>query len=183
MPAKRRFQATSNYGATTTSPVWRGRPSPLTPPSIRGALRANELVTPVPGSWRGGWSGDLNLTQLAACRTRQGRHCTTLTHTNYLYPCPRGAAVLDPAFTGQYLRVANLRIGPNTGMLDYGVGSPYGHEIWVADPVTSVAIVGRIVKATGPREDACGAPPLSQAPEISGFVRWPSATRAGLAGA
>jgi hypothetical protein len=160
---KRRFRVTSNLGATATSPVWRGKPDPLTPPSIRGPLRANELVTPISSRWRGGWNGDRNLTQLAACRSRRGRQCTTLTDTHYPDACPRGAAVLDPAFTGQYLRVANFRIGADTGILDYRVGSPYGHEIWAADPVTSVAIVGRIASATNPRRAECGAPPLLEA--------------------
>jgi hypothetical protein len=146
------------------SPLWSGKPAPSTPPSIKGPIRANELVTPISSRWRGGWRGDRDRTQLAACRSPRGRHCTTLTHTNYPEACPRGAAVLDPQFTGQYLRVANHRLGPDTGMLAYAVGSPYGHEIWRRDATTSVAIVGRIAKAVGPRRNSCGAPPLPEEP-------------------
>lgn len=63
--------------------------------------------------WRGGWAGDAHFTQLAACANAQGTACTTLTDMHYPSRCANGAAVLDPAFTGDYLRVADQLVGPN----------------------------------------------------------------------
>lgn len=159
------FRATSNYGAVLISPLWRGRVTSVHPPKARGPLRANELVTPVPGKWKGGWLGGKDWTQLSACKTLQGHGCTTLTDLHYPEACPKGAAVLDPVFTGQYLRVADMRLGPRPAMLAYAVGSPYGHEVWKRTQQTAVAIVGKILPASGPRTDICGAPPLSELPE------------------
>jgi hypothetical protein len=159
-----RFRATSSYGTTGLSSVWLGRSRPLGPPAVSGLLRANKRVTPHPGRWRGGWSDDYDLFQLAACKSPKGRDCTTLTDLHYPDSCPRGAAVLDPQFTGTYLRAADRRIGAGTGFLLYAVPTPYGRSIWTADRTTSVAIIGRIAKATAPRMVDCGPPPLTEAP-------------------
>jgi hypothetical protein len=159
-PPRTVFRATSNYGVTGTSPVWRGRVKSVRSPSVRGPVRANELVTPVPGRWKGGWAGSDDWLQLAACKGPHGRSCTTLTDMHFGDGCENEAAVLDPQFTGQYLRVADWRVGPNSGMLDYGVGSPYRGTVWKKRRAISVAMVGRIAAANSPRTDDCGAPPL-----------------------
>ena len=157
------FRATSGDGSVGLSPLWNGRVSPLTPPSLEGPVRANERVTPRPGTWQGGWQDEGDFFQLAACRTPQGTGCTTLTDSHYPGSCPETSAVLDPAFIGDYLRVADQRrgTGPHYELM-YASRSPYAARggIWEASAVTSVAVVGRIAAPTGPRTAKCGAPPL-----------------------
>jgi hypothetical protein len=162
-PADSAFTATSNLGALAHSRIWHGTVSSVGPPSLSGAVRANELVTPVPGQWQGGWTGDYDLTQLAACATPAGEGCITLTDTHYPPRCPKGAAVLDPAFTGRYLRVANRRYGAESVFPAIAVPTPYRGEAWPQDAITSVAVVGRVARATRARRINCGAPPVNRA--------------------
>lgn len=160
------FRVTSGDGSAGLSPLWNGIVGPLTLPSVEGPVRANERVTPRSGTWQGGWQGEGDFFQLAACRTPQGGECTTLTDSHYPGSCPETSAVLDPAFIGDYLRVADQRrgTGPHLELL-YASGSPYGARggIWEVSAVTSVAMVGRIAAPTGPRTTKCGAPPLDDA--------------------
>jgi len=162
------FRATSRAGHSASSPVWHGDVKPLTAPSVRGALFANRLVTPVPGQWNGGWDGDRDWTQLAACATESGSDCVTLTDQHFNGSCAHGAAVLDPAFVGKYLRVADQRVEREAGTELYAALSPYHHgEAWQPGPLTSVAIVGRIRPAKGGRETKCGPPPIVAKASIS----------------
>ena len=162
------FRATSNFEATARSPVWHGNPVAIGPPSVSGTIRANQLVIPVAGQWSGGWAASSDRFQLSACLTPNGIRCTALTHSNYPAECPDTAAVLDPFFTGQYLRVADLRLGAGPYVMPlYAVGTPYGYEVWESGPTASVAVVGRIEPATRDRAARCGAPPLVEA-SISG---------------
>jgi hypothetical protein len=158
------FRATSNSGVSGLSPLWRGRVTPMQPPSIEGIVRANELVVPVAGTWRGGWKGSENWLQLAACSTPSGRNCTTLTDMHFVESCPNWAAVLDPFFTGNYLRVASKRVAPGTGVLAYAVTAPYGQPVWERNRQTSVAVLGQIAAASGARTEPCGAAPLDSLP-------------------
>jgi hypothetical protein len=157
------FRVTSSYGATTLSPRWNGRVASVSPPTVTGTVRANELVVPVPGEWRGGWEGDVDWTQLAACKGPHDEGCTTLTDMHFVGGCKNGAAVIDPMFTGMYLRVADWRVSADSAILDYGVGSPYSPHIWSRGQVISTAIVGRIQPATGPAASKCGPLPLVEA--------------------
>lgn len=159
-----RFRATSSYGATAVSSLWRGSLRPLKPPTVTGTLRANNRVTPDPNQWHGGWTDDYDVFQLAACKSPTGLRCTTLTDLHYPDGCPHNAAVLDPLFAGSYLRVADRRIGTGTAFYDIRAPTPYGRKIWTADRMTSVTIVGRIAEATGPRTIKCGPPPLTELP-------------------
>ena len=170
------FTATSSYGATAVSPEWHGDVSPTRAPSVSGSVRANALVTPVLAEWQGGWVGDFDETQLAACANPDGTECTSLTDSHYVgNNCPNGSAVIDPAFTGRYLRVADQRDGRNTGFADYGMSSPYGAAIWQQGNTTAVSVVGQIAPATGGREADCGPPPLtSTTPPAGGGARPPS---------
>ena len=161
-PPKTAFLATSSYGAVAVSPVWRGRLAITRPPSVRGLVRANQLVTPVAGKWKGGWSGSEDWFQLSACERPRGRGCTTLTDMHYVHGCPNFAAVLEPEFAGWYLRVADMRVGQDSGILDYGVGSPYGRPVWKRSSQVAVAIVGKIAPASGPRTETCGTPPYGR---------------------
>lgn len=158
------FRVTGGDGSTGLSPVWHGNVESLSSPSVNGSVRSNELVTPTPGEWQGGWEGEGDFLQLAACGTRQGTNCITLTDDHYRSSCPESSAVLDPAFVGEYLRVADQRRGAGPHyVLRYASKSPYGARggIWEASPITSVAMVGRIAAATGPRGNKCGFPPLN----------------------
>jgi hypothetical protein len=157
------FRATSSRGAVALSPQWNGAVAALSPPSVAGLIQANELVVPVPGSWQGGWAGDVDWTQLAACRLPADEGCTTLTHRHYVGGCRNGAAVIDPMFTGMYLRVATRRMPAHTPELAYAVGSPYTPDIWHRGPTVSVAIAGRIQAATGAPASGCGPSPLVEA--------------------
>lgn len=155
----------SSGSATGLSPVWRGDVVPAGPPSVSGTVRANERVTPLPGQWSGGWDGELSAMRLSACGgPTWGSDCVTLTHEHFVSECRGTAAVLDPSFVGDYLRVADRR--PGTGphfMLAYAVGSPYGLDMWTPGPTVSLATVGRIARPTGPRSAKCGASPLNSA--------------------
>jgi hypothetical protein len=159
-PAGVTFRASSSLGATALSPTWGGAVTPASAPSVTGHVRANELLTPVAGAFNGGWAGGVDETQLAACKQPAGTECTTLTDQYYTKGCPNGAAVIDPAFTGQYLRVADRALGPDPIYPEYADSSPYGHEVWAAGPTVSVAIVGKITPATGSRTAECGPPAL-----------------------
>jgi hypothetical protein len=153
----------STGGTFGLSPVWHGNLGVITPPSVSGALRANELVTPNPAVWSGGWEGDFDQTQLAACATPTGEGCLSLTEPKYVRGCRHEGTVLDPAFTGKYLRIADSRYGPGTLFTLEAAVSPFGHAIWKASGSTSVAMLGRIKRATGRRSAKCGPPPLTEA--------------------
>ncbi len=158
------FRVTGGGGSVGVSPVWHGDAAPLTPPSIKGAERANELMTPVAGEWSGGWEGEADLMQLSVCPRAVAVNCVTLTHSHYIGGCPHRSAVLDPAFVGEYLRVADRREGAGPHFtLRYATRSPFGLDLWKPGPTVSAAIVGRIAPATGPRAASCGPPPLNSA--------------------
>lgn len=164
-PPRTIFRATSSGGASALSPLWRGRVSEKGPPTVLGPVRANELVTPVPGTWQGGWARGVDWMQLSACVTPKGSECTTLTNLQYLKGCEDSAAVLDPVFVGRYLRVADSHLGPDPGFRDYGVSTPYGWPVWRRTQQLSVATVGKIAPASGDRTEMCGAPPLTEIPD------------------
>jgi hypothetical protein len=161
-PAETIFRATSSYGASALSPVWHGPVTPLVPPSVTGAVRANQLVTPLAGEWAGGWDGDGGYTQLAACLTRTSAGCIPMTDPDYVEGCEAGAAVLDPLFVGRFLRVAERQHGPNPISLLLPAW-PFVEEPWAPSAVISVAFLGRIKPAAHGRRASCGAPPLVQA--------------------
>jgi hypothetical protein len=174
--AEVRFEATSSLLASGFSRVWHGAVTSLGPPSVTGAVRANELVTPVPGQWAGGWEGDYDDYQLAACTDAAGADCVTLTDLHYTRGCPGGGAVIDPVFVGRHLRVADKRFGAESVFPAYAVESPYGGQTWLQRAETSVAMVGQIAAPAGRRTNQCGAPPLTKrAASITrrgyGFVR------------
>lgn len=153
-----------SMGSTSgLSPIWHGNLAVTAPPSIDGRIRANELVTPRLASWTGGWDGDFDQTQLAACATPSGKQCVSITEPKYVRGCRDEAVVLDPAFIGKYLRLADMRFGPGTIFTLEAAVSPYGHPVWKANGRTSVAVLGRIRQAKGPRKIRCGPPPLIQA--------------------
>lgn len=173
-------------GMVGISPEWRGRVTQIAPPSVKGIIRANEFVSPMPGKWARGWEAEYSELQLSACTTVDGEGCTTLTDTHYVRrDCsPSASFVIDAKFAGQYLRVADRRLGAGPIFRPlYAVTSPYGHEVWRRDGVTSVAVVGRIASAVGDFPGECG-PPVPSEGSISkrglGFVRCSEVCRATL---
>lgn len=166
------FRATSTRGAVAVSPIWHGRVTAVTPPSITGELRVNALVTPTHGEWSGGWGRDYFSAQLAACETPAGERCITLTDDQYTQGCADDAAVIDPAFEGEYLRVAETNYGQDAAFPDYALLSAYSRmRVWPEAPTTSASVVGQIGPAVGPREADCGPPTMPfAAVSKSGFV-------------
>jgi hypothetical protein len=152
-------------GAMGVSPEWRGRVRQLTPPTVHGVVRANEFVSPVPGSWSGGWADELSRMQLAACATPVGQDCTTLTEFHYVRNCRQSASfVLDADFVGYYLRVAERRAGVGPSFEPaYAISSPYGGEVWRQNRITAAAVVGQIAPAVNPYPGECGPPPPGEA--------------------
>jgi hypothetical protein len=145
------------------SPIWNGNLAVAVPPSVTGPVRANRLVTPTPATWRGGWVGDFDQTQLSACRSPDGTRCLAITHPKYIGGCKGEATVIDPALTGRYLRVANVRYGPGTAFTLEGYTTPYGYDVWQVDGRTAAAVIGPILPAEGPPTSRCGPPPLNDA--------------------
>ncbi|HKZ12230.1 MAG TPA: hypothetical protein VJL81_00150 [Solirubrobacterales bacterium] len=146
-----------------TGAVWHGNLSIVAPPSVQGVLSANELVTPVPTGWQGGWDGSFDQTQLAVCETPAGEDCTSISDRKYVGGCEGGGAVLDLSLVGRYLRIADRRMGPGTIETLDAYTSPFGHPIMPAEGDTAVAIVGQIGPATHERTATCGPKPLVEA--------------------
>lgn len=152
-------------GAVGVSPEWRGRLTQVSPPTVRGVVRANDFVSPVPGKWSNGWRDEFSELQLSACKTPAGQDCITLTDPHYVHNCPPGSSLaLDARFTGTYLRVADRRLGasPPLGPA-FGVTSPHVGEVWESNRSTSVAVVGQIESAVSPSQGECGPPPPAEA--------------------
>jgi hypothetical protein len=179
------FRATSNAGITGLSPEWNGPLRVASPPSATGALQANQLLTPVPAAWEGGWTGDSTQTQMSLCPTAAGVGCIAPLE-RFSGSCPADALTIDPDFTGWWLRVATTVYGPDTAFATLDTAtqgfpppafaaqalvspSGYGTEAGqAAAATTSVAVVGRIGRATGPRARNCGPPAL--VPELPPLV-------------
>jgi hypothetical protein len=173
-------------GMVSISPEWRGRVTQIAPPSVKGIIRANEFVSPIPGKWERGWETEYSEMQLSACATPDGDDCTTLTDTHYVRRgcSPSASFVIDAKFAGQYLRLADRRLGAGPiARLAYAVTSPYGHQVWRRDGVTSVAVVGRIASSVRDFPGECG-PSVPSEGSISkrgiGFVRCSKACRVTL---
>jgi hypothetical protein len=161
------FMVTPSAAPAERSPIWNGNVTASTPPSVRGQVRANTLVTPVPGTWNGGWAGDLNRTELAECRNPDGTGCSALTDLGGA-ACAHEAVVLDPAFTGRYLRIADQTYAADVPVDEDAEDSlTFLGFVWPRGPTTSVAVLGRIAPATGPRTDHCGPAPRALGSEPS----------------
>jgi hypothetical protein len=151
-------------GENILTPVWKGRLQSVSPPSVQGAIRGNEVVTPIAGSWLGGWEDDYDELTVSVCKTADGTGCFTIEYEGHEEECgARGAVMIDPAFAGRYLRVIDHRYG--SGTIFAGVGHPtYYRSEKVPDAATvSVAVLGKIAKASGPPSVDCGPPPLIDA--------------------
>ncbi|HYJ21186.1 MAG TPA: hypothetical protein VEW07_04080 [Solirubrobacterales bacterium] len=155
-------------GGNLSTPLWKGNLRAIEPPSVRGIIRGNAVVTPVAGTWAGGWGTDYDDLGLSICMTPSGERCLQINHEGPEKSCgAEGATLIDPAFTGRYLRVVDRRYG--SGAVFAGVGHPayYPVEGNERGATVSIAVVGRIAPATGPPSIDCGPPPLFTA-SVSG---------------
>lgn len=151
-------------GDDLVTPIWMGNLRETGPPSVRGKVRGNEVVTPVAGLWAGGWEDDYDDLTLSVCKTAAGKACLEINDEGREEECgARGATLIDPAFAGRYLRVVDRRYG--SGAVFAGVGHPDYYPAEKIEPRATIAmaIVGKIAPATGPPSIDCGPPPLSEA--------------------
>lgn len=151
-------------GGDLMTPLWKGNLRSVAPPSVRGRVRANEIVTPVAGGWEGGWESDYDDLSLSICKTASGERCLQVNHEGPRdRSCgPDEAALLDPAFAGRYLRVVDQRYGEGT--VFSGVGHPSYYPLKIdPGPTISTAVVGKIAPSNAPPQRKCGPPPLFSA--------------------
>lgn len=189
------FKVTDDQRNVGETPRWQGAVTSTSLPTVGGAVRANSLVTPVAGGWSGGWTGDFDLLQMSVCRNADGSDCTKLTDPpNLVGGCPSQAAVLDPAFAGWYLRLADYRYGVGTAFPAFAIVR-YDGLIHVPprgkgsgplppSPTVAVVILGPIGTATGPPSVRCGwpvAPSWTNGPAPS-WANGPPAARISISG-
>jgi hypothetical protein len=150
-----------SQGLTGLSPVWRGRPVNVRPPSL-WRLPSDELfVSPTPGVWRGGWEGEYSQVQVAVCAEQAISTCTPVTNTHYSRSCQIGSSFgLNSAqLTGLYLRVAEKRLGTESPIEPaYAVSSPTIGPVWPKDGSTAVAILNLLRPGDLPAGEECGPP-------------------------
>jgi hypothetical protein len=169
-PAGTIFRVRDSEGESGISPEWRGPLTELTPPRVVGSIEANGYVSPVPGLWAGGWGEEYPRMQLSACETEAGDGCVSITSPHFTrVGCSFSASfLLNPIFSGWYLRVADKQDGGEHAEAGYGVFSPSGatwgfDEVWGRSRTTSVAVVGQIGPAANPSAGECGPPPAPAA--------------------
>lgn len=149
-PAGTAFQAYAVYRGTTytaTSDPWQGTVAATTPPTLTGVPRVGAVVTPHAGSWTGGWGGEFDLARVEACRTRDGRSCTTISYPHAFRD--RNAARLDARWSGDWLFALDQRYARDTFWAEPGYAWPFGiPPLAVGPTVSRSAPLGPV---TGPR--------------------------------
>lgn len=103
--------STTVAGVTTTarSRPWGGPVASAAPPTLTGEPRIGRVVTPVRGTWTGGWGDETGAVGVRACPTAAGTGCREVV--------PRGAVpsneptTIDPAYAGWYLGAYEVRFG------------------------------------------------------------------------
>lgn len=149
-------------GGELLTPIWKGNVHPTSSPTVTGKIRANDVVRPVAGQWSGRWGDDYDQLTLAICRTATGQRCLTVNHEGPERACgSAGATLIDPAFTGWYLRVTDHRYGSGTVFAGVGHLPYFKDQEPVPGPTVAVAMVGRIAAPSGAPEVKCGPPPLT----------------------
>jgi hypothetical protein len=148
-PAGTTFEASAVYGGVTyaaRSDPWQGAGAATAPPTLTGAPKIGAVVTPHAGAWSGGWPGDFDLLHVEACRTRDGRGCTTIAHPRA--PLHGLRAPLDPRWSGRWLFALDERYGPGTAFASMAFGSPVG--IPPTPPGPTVSRSAPLGPVTGP---------------------------------
>jgi len=148
-PAGTTFEASATYAGTTytaRSHPWQGTVAAIAPPTLTGVPKVGTVVTPHTGSWTGGWSGDFDLSHVEACRTRDGRGCTTISYPHAFRD--RYAARIDPRFSGDWLFALDERYGRGTVFTAVGILWPFG--IPPTPPGPTVSRSAPLGPVTGP---------------------------------
>jgi hypothetical protein len=156
------YTATVSDGSQTvkaTSLPWLGLVQSVRAPTIQGNLRAGGLITPVAGTWKGGWGNERSLLQIQVCRTSTALACVVVADGFYWDKCPGAGAVLTYNFVGQYVRVIDERIGAHAVFPPFGVGSPSALHPMEPGSTAAATVVGPIAAAAGPPDSGCGLPP------------------------
>ncbi|MEV4423619.1 hypothetical protein AB0L40_27175 [Patulibacter sp. NPDC049589] len=96
---------------TARSAPWRGRTASVTPPALAGELRIGRTVTPLAGTWSGGWDAGVDVLDVRACRTADGTDCRTISS-----PSGGDSLAIDPVYAGWYLGAVDRRYGPDPSL-------------------------------------------------------------------
>ncbi len=147
-PAGTTFAASAAYGGATytaRSDPWQGPAAATAAPSLTGAPKVGAVVTPHAGAWSGGWAGDSDLLHVEACRTRDGRGCTTIAHP-WAHLGLR--APIDPRWSGRWLFALDQRLGRGTVLPAVAFLSPTG--IPTTPPGPTVSRSAPLGPVTGP---------------------------------
>lgn len=118
------FEASAAYRGHTyrvRSSRWRGRVKAIARPRLIGEPRVGMRVTPIAGSWRGGWGDERDLLSLVACRTRNGRGCVTIAHPRVPGSLRRP---IHARWSGYYLFAYDVREPAKTLRFDLAYRSP-----------------------------------------------------------
>lgn len=137
-PAGTAFQASAVYrGVTYTASTgpWQGAVAATAPPTLTGVPRVGAVVTPHAGSWTGGWGGELDLARVEACRTRDGRGCTTISYPHAFRN--RYAARIDARWSGAWLFALDERFARDTAWAEPAYLYPFGIPPLAVGPTLS----------------------------------------------
>jgi hypothetical protein len=156
------FIATATAGSSTasaSSSPYLGPVQSSAPPSVTGHIRVGGLVTPVPGSWTGGWGSEVSFMQLQVCKTSTGSGCLVISDSYYWNKCPGVGAAIAPAYEGRYLRVVDQRISTDTAFASFAVSGPESLKPIQTGPNAVAVVAGRIAGGHGLESDCDNSQP------------------------
>lgn len=148
VPVGTAFEASAFYaGATSVARTdpWLGRVAATAPPTVTGVAKVGGHVTAHGGAWSGGWGHEFDVVHVEACRTRDGRDCTTIVHPRAF----RRSPPIDPRWSGYWLFGFDERYARGTAFTLQGYGTPYG--IATTPVGATVARSAPLGPVTGPR--------------------------------
>ncbi|WP_026910328.1 hypothetical protein [Patulibacter minatonensis] len=164
---------------TARSSAWRGRATLVTPPQLGGELRIGKVVTPVAGTWGGGWGDDVDQGEVRACRTADATDCRSVSRVG-------GPFTVDPAYAGWYFGAVDHHYGPDPILGGAPlIPPPFGTVPEDPAPTASPTVaLGLLVGPVPPAR--AGVPPAVRGRLVEGGVvratpgTWPDAPQGGL---
>jgi hypothetical protein len=104
------------------SPVWNGRLSPTSHPTLTGRPIVGQKVRPVGAHWTGGWAqpGDYSKLHVEACRTAKAGRCVTLSAQGEDYPRSGARPILASRYLGWYLFAIDARYSRDSAFAGVG---------------------------------------------------------------